>query len=1108
MALETETQAINKPSDDAPEEDADRYFGPYKAFRLLGRGGMGAVYLAEQQQPIRRLVALKVIKPGMDTRAVIARFESERQALALMEHPNIARVFDAGTGNDKRPYFAMEYVPGTPITEYCDRNQMTNRERLELFIAVCQAVQHAHQKGIIHRDIKPSNVLVSVQDGVPVPKVIDFGVAKAINQKLIEGSFFTEHGVLVGTPEYMSPEQAEPDGLNVDTTSDIYSLGILLYELLAGVLPFDPKVLRRAGYSEMLRIIREEETPRPTARLDSLGAEVTEIATRRNTTPEGLKKQLRGDLDWITLKAMEKDRSRRYPSTSEFVADIRRHLDSHPVLAGPPRRLYRAQKFMRRHRLVVTAGMLIAASLIAGAGVALFQAEVARSQRARADAKASEAAQQARQAEEQRRLAVEQWRRAEEQTKLAERQRQRAEDQRQQAQRQSYLANLNAAELHISSNETAEAKQNLLACPRELRGWEWRHLFLRADSSLATLTPHLDPFRASVDFPVSSFAFSGDRVFWHTEYSLEAWDSVTYRTMERYSNFGNIIAISPDATKLISKALTMNSEAHRVLRVFDRISGTLTAMLLGQSEVVSAAFSPGRDRAIAVTRDSTLVEWDTNSGKVIATMKAQPNTFQAVFSHDGKYLVSTGSVSTASTGVDVWNVDTGERVWALEGPTDGAVSVAFSPDDRQIVTGSRFGAIRIWDVASGRRLLVIGGKYGAILSVAYSPDASRVLAGTPDGAVRVWDAFSGQLTETLLGHDSGVIAIAFTPDGKRILTAQRAGWTVRVWDASFCSGVRTLTGHAMTINAVTFSPNRKLLASASGDATIRLWRVDSGKIDRVLMGHGSGVTTVAFSPDNRLLASGSYDRTIRIWDVNRGEVVQTFLGHRDRINSVAFSPDGKRLVSGSSDSTIGIWDVALGKQVSTINVANPVNSVTFSPDGRHILTGLGDIGLLRPTIEPSIRVWNAFSGEAILAISPRRIEGIQTAGFWPPAVLRVAYSPNGSQIIALLQFFGAVGFWDAVDGRLIKTVRNVLPNSPVVGDRVALAVDPNGRRIFTSSGQTIQIWDANSSDPILRLNGHEGAVECLELSRDGALLASGAQDKTVRIWDTRSAYTP
>jgi serine/threonine protein kinase len=317
----------------------------------------------------------------MDTREVVARFESERQTLALMDHANIARVFDAGNGEDERPYFAMEYVPGIPITEYCDQNRLTNRERLELFLPVCQAVQHAHQKGIIHRDIKPSNVLVSVQDGIAVPKVIDFGVAKAISQKLIKQTFFTEYGMLIGTPEYMSPEQADPNGAEVDTTTDIYSLGALLYELLVGVLPFDPKLLRKAGYEEMRRIIREEETPRPTARLESLGAEASEIATRHRTTPEGLKKQLRGELHWITLKAMDKDRSRRYASVAELAADIVRHLNDRPVQARPPSQFYLWSKFVRRHKVTVSAGLVVACWLLAGIVVITWQTRVADLQR-------------------------------------------------------------------------------------------------------------------------------------------------------------------------------------------------------------------------------------------------------------------------------------------------------------------------------------------------------------------------------------------------------------------------------------------------------------------------------------------------------------------------------------------------------------------------------------------------------------------------------------------------------------------------------------------------------------------------------------------------------
>jgi non-specific serine/threonine protein kinase/serine/threonine-protein kinase len=311
---------------------------------------MGEVYLAEQKTPIKRRVALKLIKMGMDTKEVIARFESERQALAMMNHPNVARIFDAGSTDTGRPYFAMEHVPGEPITTYCDRHKLDIRSRLELFIPVCQAIHHAHQKGIIHRDIKPSNVLVAVEGGKPVPKVIDFGVAKATQQALTEKTIFTMQGKLVGTPAYMSPEQAEMTGLNVDTTSDVYSLGVLLYELLVGAQPFDAQQLREAGIVEIHRIIREVDPPKPSTRIGTLGKSATESAARRRVEPRAWQKLLHGELDWITMRAMEKDRSRRYQSAYAFAEDVDRYLRHEAISASPPSRVYKFRKFTSRHK--------------------------------------------------------------------------------------------------------------------------------------------------------------------------------------------------------------------------------------------------------------------------------------------------------------------------------------------------------------------------------------------------------------------------------------------------------------------------------------------------------------------------------------------------------------------------------------------------------------------------------------------------------------------------------------------------------------------------------------------------------------------------------------
>ena len=439
QALETtdDLRSVSSAAEAAPtmaheeiRESPGTVIGPYKLLEQIGAGGMGVVYMADQQTPVHRRVALKIIKPGMDTHQVIARFEAERQALALMDHHNIARVLDAGATESGRPYFVMELVRGIPITEYCDQNCLSVQERLNLFVQICHAAQHAHQKGIIHRDIKPSNVLVTLHDGRPVPKVIDFGVAKATNQQLTDKTLFTNFAQMIGTPLYMSPEQAEMTGLDVDTRTDIYSLGVLLYELLTGTTPFDQNRIRRAAYDEIRRIIREEEPPQPSTRISTLGETRTVMAAHRQVDANRLRQLVRGDLDWIVMKALEKDRTRRYETANGLARDIVRYLGDQPVEACPPSTTYRFRKFARRNRMALTTAGLVSVALMLGTLLSTWQAVRATRAEHLADARLAAECEAHHDAEAARASEAAQRKVALDQQKIAEKNRAEAEQQR------------------------------------------------------------------------------------------------------------------------------------------------------------------------------------------------------------------------------------------------------------------------------------------------------------------------------------------------------------------------------------------------------------------------------------------------------------------------------------------------------------------------------------------------------------------------------------------------------------------------------------------------------------------------------------------------------
>jgi len=648
------------------EEAPGSIIGKYKLLEQIGEGGMAVVYMAEQEQPIRRKVALKIIKLGMDTKQVIARFEAERQALALMDHPNIAQVIDAGATETGRPYFVMELVQGVSITEYCDQNSFSTKERLALFIQVCHAVQHAHQKGIIHRDIKPSNIMVTHRDGTAVPKIIDFGIAKATNQRLTEKTLFTRYAHIIGTPAYMSPEQAELSEFDIDTRSDIYSLGVLLYELLTGVTPFGEEQLRDAGYLKMQQVIREEEPTKPSTKLNTLGNTLVDVAERRKVSPDVLAKTLRGDLDWIVMKSLEKPRDRRYETADALALDIARHLDNEPVMARPPSPAYRLQKIWQRNKVICVAVLTVAITLLLGIGISLWQAQKAIRERE----KALQAQQIARESTSK-------------------------------ARQQAYNSDMSLAFRALEENLFGRV-QDIVSryVPKpgkpDLRGWEWRYAWAQSQSDVLHIwdTPDdigevgavlISPDQRhliSSDFPNKRTSYHHTRRLWDLETKQELKQVRLPSGSERgfdFSNSGDYLALHRGAVGL------PHSGANDTAAIVIYHTGTWKSKVVVpfEEEVRSLSFSPN-DTKLAVIGFSKAMLWDWRAKEIIREWSVEGsgawlNT--AAFFPDGRRLAIGGSDE-----LRIVNLGTGQVEHKQPAPYR-VIALAISPDSRYVAIG-------------------------------------------------------------------------------------------------------------------------------------------------------------------------------------------------------------------------------------------------------------------------------------------------------------------------------------------------------------------------------------------------------------------------------------
>jgi eukaryotic-like serine/threonine-protein kinase len=951
-------QTMKLPMVEFESERMGSVIGRYKLLEKIGEGGFGVVYMAEQQEPVQRKVALKIIKAGMDTREVIARFEAERQALALMDHPNIAKVLDAGTTETKRPYFVMELVRGIPITDYCDEKNLSTTERLQLFIKVCQAIQHAHQKAVIHRDLKPSNILVTLHDGEPVPKVIDFGVAKALGQKLTEKTLFTSFRQMIGTPAYMSPEQAEMSGLDIDTRSDIYSLGVLLYELLTGVTPFDKELLAKATLDEIRRMIRETEPLKPSTRLRTLGEKIVEVARQRRVDSTALSKLVRGDLDWIVMKCLEKDRTRRYETANGLNTDIRRFLNNEPVTAAAPSALYRAQKFARRHRvgLTVTAGFV----LLLAAAAAVSTLEAVRATHAE--------------------------RKQTQLRKLADAARTEESVQRQNAataaleshERSVRLLNANGIHL-VDEDELA----NSLPWFAEALSMEQGQPE-RADLQRIRINAVLQrcPKPVQIFFhggPITCAHFSRDYrlvVTASRDHTARIWDMRTGMAVGSILQHTGIVwqaAFSRDSHWVVT------ASEDGTARVWDAQTGLpATRPLRHQAPVLQAIFNPNGTTVATASEDHTVRLWDVETGELLSSL-AHPGTVvrRIDFSPDGSLLATGGDDGK----VWIWRTSTGRKISPIDLALSGPItSVQFNSGGNHLLTSSLDGSARVWSVEKYNIYLAILNHNGPVLHSSFSPSGQNMVAACGTGAAQVYAVPSFQPTGPELLHRGAIHWAEFDSEGRRVVTAS-ADRTAAVWEVGTGQMAARLR-HGGAVKMAEFSFDGRFVLTASDDCTARIWplterqtlyrtvqdeppvwhsaiapdattkvvlderQTEVATIEPTTPGvspvqriqHSATIRDAAFSHDGRWLATAGDDQTARVWSARTGHHVSPPLEHRASVWRVIFSQDGRFLATATAERAIRVWDVTSGEPVTpNIHQDGPITNLAFSSDGSELL---------------------------------------------------------------------------------------------------------------------------------------------------------------------------
>jgi serine/threonine protein kinase/WD40 repeat protein len=1064
---EKEIMSPCRPEERPISEGPGTVIGPYQLLQQIGEGGFAFVFSAEQLHPVRRKVALKVLKPGMDTRQVVARFEAERQALALMDHANIARVLDGGETVSGRPYFVMELVQGIPITDYCDQNNLTLRERLGLFVSVCQAVEHAHQKGIIHRDIKPANVLVTMHDGTPVAKVIDFGIAKATGQQLTEKTLYTNYALLIGTPLYMSPEQAEMGGLDIDTRSDIYSLGILLYELLTGTTPFDRDRLRRVAFDEIRRVIREEEPPWPSKRISTLGATLTEVSAHRKTEPKRLSRLFRGELDAIVMKALEKDRDRRYETASAFVADIRRYLHDEPVQACPPSLGYRLRKLVRRHKGPVLAASLVVLALVCGiigttwGMIRATDAQADAVNKAKEKESALAAAQKsARDAKNQLFLAL--WNQA-----------RAGRFSRQMGQRLDTLEALSkAARLRpevadLKSTSTARLRDEAIAALALSdigRGPSWQgltsgaravafdglyHHYARVNSegiiSIRSIPDDREIRRISsrpTTLPdTAGLWFSPDGKFLaklEDGYTLRVWHVADGRPVLR------------DSPRACSAGPAFSSDSRQLavgqkgwVLILDLTTGQETKRWRLAAKAHSLAFDQDNRRlAVGYSASTVASVYEATNGKLIADLPVGSVTNQVIAWHpDGTRLAVAGS----DPRIQIWGVTSKRRLATLEGHAQTVTMLSFHPDGDLLASGSWEGVVRLWHPSSGQQLMQLP----LLVQPQFSSDGRWLGVA--------WQGHQCQLLEVMPGHEyrtfvsslgagqGGFYHGDINPDGRLLALGMDDG--VRLWNLDSGRELAMLPGKSRSVffdrvagaESSTLRPRWELLTD--GVKGLLRWPVTSEDPSGIQFGPAQRLSSLpraafARSSDGGTLAAVYQESApIQIVDPKRGVVQQRLGVHLLGDGPHALSADGRWLASrGWHADRVRVWNARTGEMVREWPFGGP-QAVYFAPDSRTLIISRGD----------EFSFWDVNGWKPI-----RRLR--RDVAHYPGYV---AFSPDG-RLLALEMAPAVIHLKEIATGRTVARLED--PH----GDRATwMAFTPDGTQLVTVAGyaKAIHVWN-------------------------------------------------